>query len=96
LKEGLDGAQLKAATPKWQRILAVRSLSKCANRSSLDMALQFCRGTPGVTVTLLGMRTEAHLRDNQRYFEAGRLSAQEYMGISHIKEAESKLTELPN
>src|SRR5882757_4709944 len=45
LKDGLDGAQLKAATPKWQRILAVRSLSGRANRSALDMALQFCRGT---------------------------------------------------
>jgi aryl-alcohol dehydrogenase-like predicted oxidoreductase len=82
LKDGLDGEQLKAATPKWQRILAVRSLSKSANRSPLDMALQFCRGTPGVSVTLLGMRTEGHLRDNQRYFEAGRLSAQEYMAIA--------------
>jgi aryl-alcohol dehydrogenase-like predicted oxidoreductase len=81
LKDGLDRAQLEAATPKWQRILTLRSLSERSNRSVLDMALQFCRGTPGVSVTLLGMRTEAHLRDNQRYFEAGRLSAEEYMAI---------------
>jgi aryl-alcohol dehydrogenase-like predicted oxidoreductase len=81
LKDGLDGKELEAATPKWQRILAVRSLSKSANRSPLDMALQFCRGTPGVSVTLLGMRTAGHLQDNQRYFEADRLSHQQYTAI---------------
>jgi aryl-alcohol dehydrogenase-like predicted oxidoreductase len=86
LKDGLEGAQLEAATTKWQRILAVRSLSRSANRSALEMALQFCRGTPAVSVTLLGMRTENHLRDNQRYFEAGALSPEEYMAIRHINE----------
>jgi aryl-alcohol dehydrogenase-like predicted oxidoreductase len=93
LKDGLDGKELEAATPKWQRILAVRSLSASANRSALDMALQFCRGTPGVSVTLLGMRTEAHLLDNQRYFEAGSLSAAQYTAIRRVNEVESGLTE---
>src|SRR5271163_3388024 len=55
LKDGLDGALLKAATPKWQRILALRSLSRSTGRSLLEIALQFCRGTPAVSVTLLGM-----------------------------------------
>ncbi len=46
LKDGLDEAQLKAVTPKWRRILALRSLGRSMNRSVLDIAFQFCRGTP--------------------------------------------------
>jgi aryl-alcohol dehydrogenase-like predicted oxidoreductase len=79
LKDGLDEAQLKAATPKWQRILDVRSLSKSMGRSALDAALQFCRCTPVVSVTLLGMRVEDHLRENLRYAQASPLNAEEYM-----------------
>jgi len=78
LKDDLDEAQLKAATPKWQRILALRSFSRNANRSALDVALQFCRGTRAVSVTVLGMRIESHLRDNLRYFEGRPLSSEEY------------------
>jgi aryl-alcohol dehydrogenase-like predicted oxidoreductase len=63
-KDGLDATQLAAATPKWQRILELRALSERTGRPLLDMALQFCLGTSAISVTLLGMRTEAHLRDN--------------------------------
>jgi aryl-alcohol dehydrogenase-like predicted oxidoreductase len=83
LKDSLDEAQLKEATPKWQRILALRSLSKTTGRSVLDIALQFCRGTPAVSVTLLGMRTEGHLSDNLRHFQALPLSAQEYSAVRY-------------
>lgn len=83
LKDGLDGAQLEAATPKWQRILAIRSLSKNAGRSPLDVALQFCRGTPSVSVTLLGMRLEGQLRENLRHYQANPLSAEEYTALRH-------------
>jgi aryl-alcohol dehydrogenase-like predicted oxidoreductase len=82
LKDGLEGAQLEAATPKWQRILAIRSLGKSLDRSPLDLALQFCRTTPAVSVTLLGMRTENHLRDNLRYFGGSLLSASEYATLT--------------
>lgn len=92
LKDGLDGAQLKAATPKWERILALRSLSKSTGRSLLDIALQFCRGTPAVSVTLLGMRVETHLRENLRYFQASPLDAEEYMALRHFQKLEEKLT----
>jgi aryl-alcohol dehydrogenase-like predicted oxidoreductase len=85
LKDGLDAAQLKAATPKWQRILALRSFSESAHRSVLDAALQFCRGTPAVSVTLLGMRVEGHLRDNQRYFEAPLLDAEQYLALRRLQ-----------
>jgi aryl-alcohol dehydrogenase-like predicted oxidoreductase len=88
LKETLDGAQLKAATPKWQRILALRSLSNSMGRSMLDVALQFCRGTDAISVTLLGMRVENHLRENLRYLQAGPLDAAEYMALRHLQRVE--------
>jgi len=88
LKDGLDAAQLETATPKWQHILALRSLSKSTGRSVLDMALQFCRGTAAVSVTLLGMRTESHVRENLRYFEGYPLNAEEYTAIRHLEEVE--------
>jgi aryl-alcohol dehydrogenase-like predicted oxidoreductase len=91
LKDGLDEMQLKAATPKWERILALRSLAGSTNRPVLDMALQFCRATAGVSVTLLGMRTENHLRENLRYFAARPLGAAEYAAIHHPEELKSPL-----
>jgi aryl-alcohol dehydrogenase-like predicted oxidoreductase len=81
LKDGLDGAQLEAATPKWQRILALRSISQGMGRPLLDRAFQFCRGTPGVSVTLLGMHTESHLQENLGYLQAPALNAQEYEAL---------------
>ncbi len=81
LKAGLDAAQLAAATPKWQRVLALHSLIESTGGSLLGTALQYCRGTPGVSVTLLGMRTEDHLKDNLRYIEAPPLSAEEYAAL---------------
>jgi aryl-alcohol dehydrogenase-like predicted oxidoreductase len=86
LKDGLDGEELKAVTPKWQRILALRSLSTGMGRSLLDVAFQFCRGTPVVSVTLLGMRVESHLRDNLRYIESSPLNAEEYEALLHSQE----------
>jgi len=85
LKDGLDESQLKVATPKSQRILALRSLSKSKGRSLLDIALQFCRGTPAVSVTLLGMHAESHLRDNLRYVQAPPLNAEEYMALRRLQ-----------
>jgi aryl-alcohol dehydrogenase-like predicted oxidoreductase len=83
LKDGLDEAQLKGATPKWQRILALRSQSKSMGRSLLETAAQFCRGTSAVNVTLVGMRVENHLSENLRYFQACPLSADAYMALRH-------------
>ncbi len=81
LKDGLDGAQLQTATPKWQRILALRLLSRDMGRSLLDVAFQFCRSTPGVGVTLLGMRIETHLRENLHYVAAPPLNAEQYKAL---------------
>ena len=93
LKDSLDEAQLKAATPKWQRILALRSLGKATERSLLDLALQFCRATPAVSVTLLGMRIENHLRDNLHYVQAPPLNSEEYMALCRLQPVEEILTD---
>jgi aryl-alcohol dehydrogenase-like predicted oxidoreductase len=85
LKDGLDGSQLKAATPKWQHIMALRSFSASKDRPVLDIAFQFCRGTPEVTVTLLGMRVESHLHENLRYLEGYPLSTAEYAALRHLQ-----------
>jgi aryl-alcohol dehydrogenase-like predicted oxidoreductase len=90
LKDGLGGTQLKEVTPKWPRILALRSLSKGMRRSVLDMAYQFCRGTAAIDVTLLGMRIETHLRENLRYVQGTTLNADEYRALCHPQEADER------
>jgi aryl-alcohol dehydrogenase-like predicted oxidoreductase len=87
LKDSLDEAHLKATTPKWQQILALRALSHDKGRPVLDLAFQFCRGTPAVGVTLLGMHTEKHLLDNLRHVDAPALDAEEYLTLRHAKAA---------
>ena len=87
MKDSLDEVQLKEATPKWQRILALRALSRKSGRSVLDLALQFCRGTPAVSVTLLGMRLESQLADNLRYVPASPLKAEEYEALRRLQAA---------
>ena len=91
LKDDLDEAQLRTATPKWQRVLDIRSLSKTMGRSVLDSALQFCRDTPQVNVTLLGMRTATHLRENSRYIQAAALSSEQYAAFRRAPELKEKL-----
>jgi aryl-alcohol dehydrogenase-like predicted oxidoreductase len=50
-------------------------------RSVLDLALQFCRATPDVGVTLLGMRVENHLRENLRFVQAPPLDTEQYQAL---------------
>jgi len=92
LKESLTQAQLAAATPKWQRIMALRENSRSTGRSLLETAAQFCRATPGISVTLLGMRTETHLRENLRHFQARPMSAEEFVAVRRVQELEGSLT----
>lgn len=87
LKEDLDEARLRTITPKWQHILALRSLSRSMGRSTLDVAFQFCRGSPAVSVTLLGMRVEDHLRDNLRHVQAPALNAAEYAAVLGLRDS---------
>ena len=85
LKDTLDEAQQREARPKWQSILALRAFAERTGRSLLDVAFQFCRGNPAVSVTLLGMRVESHLRDNLRHLEGLPLSAEEHMTLRQIR-----------
>lgn len=91
LKDGLDTAQLATITPKWPRILALRALSRQMGRSLLDVAFQFCRGTPQVSVTLLGMHKQSQLRDNLRYLNSPLLTAEEYTALRNLGMAGSGL-----
>jgi aryl-alcohol dehydrogenase-like predicted oxidoreductase len=84
LKENLDETELKASTPKWPQILALRSLSDAMGRPILDCALQFCRATTAVSVTLLGMHTEIQLRKNLRYVDSPPLAPDEYQALRSL------------
>jgi aryl-alcohol dehydrogenase-like predicted oxidoreductase len=86
LKDDLPEAHLRAATPKWQQVLAMRAFSMSKGRSAPDIALQFCRATPGVSVTLVGIRVEKHLRDSLRYVESQPLEAGDYAALRHLQE----------
>jgi aryl-alcohol dehydrogenase-like predicted oxidoreductase len=46
-----------------------------------EVALQFVLGTPGVSVTLVGMRTMAHLSSNLRHLAATPLSSEEVRAL---------------
>ena len=81
LKESLKEAELKTLTPKWERILALRQLAAQSGRSVLESALQFCLHVKPISVTILGMRTETHLRDNLRYYSAPPLTEAEYQTL---------------
>jgi aryl-alcohol dehydrogenase-like predicted oxidoreductase len=82
LKETLTEPELKEQTPKWPQILAFRRIAAQHHRPLLEMALQFSLRTASVSVTLLGMRTEAHLSDNLRYYAAPPLTDAEYREIT--------------
>jgi aryl-alcohol dehydrogenase-like predicted oxidoreductase len=81
LKEGQTETQLQAITPKWARILRLREISEGAGRPLLESALQFCLYTSSIAVTLLGMRTGDHLRENLKYYQAPPLTAEEYASL---------------
>jgi aryl-alcohol dehydrogenase-like predicted oxidoreductase len=85
LKDGTDAAQLEEMTPKWRRILALREFGSTSGRSVLETALQFCRSSPGVSVTILGMRTPQHLRDSLQNLAAPPLRADEYAALRGLR-----------
>ncbi len=85
LKDGIEEAQLRQMTPKWREILALRAFAARSGRSVLDIAFQFCRGNPAVNVTLLGMRTQNHLRDNLRYLDGKPLGSDELEELRKLR-----------
>jgi len=82
LKAEYTEAQLRELTPKWPQIMALRQIAERRGRSVLELALQFSLHTRAVAVTLLGMRTPAHLADNLQHFAAAALSDEEYRELA--------------
>ena len=78
LNPALTPQKLQEQTPdKWQQILTYRQIAEEQGRSILEMALQFSLSMRPVSVTLLGMRTETHLRTNLAYLNSPALTEEE-------------------
>jgi aryl-alcohol dehydrogenase-like predicted oxidoreductase len=84
LKTSLSESELKAITEKWPRILAYRRLAAQQNRSLLELALQYSRSFPAISVHLLGMRTETHLRENLQLLGSSLLTSAEQDELKRI------------
>ncbi len=87
LKESLTETQLRQQTPKCDWILALRRLAADWNRPMMELALQYCLRTPGIAVTLLGMRTVEHVRDNIRCYDARPMTDEEFAAIAKLSAA---------
>jgi aryl-alcohol dehydrogenase-like predicted oxidoreductase len=84
LKTSLTQEELKEMTEKWPQIIAYRRLAEQRGRSLLELALQFSHSFAPISVHLLGIRTEAHLRDNLKYLAASPLTTEEMAEIEAI------------
>lgn len=84
LGKSIDALKLEQSIPdeaereaKRREIMAYDRIAQEHSRPLAQMALQFVRATEGISVTLLGMRTEEHLADNMRHLGAPPLSTEE-------------------
>jgi aryl-alcohol dehydrogenase-like predicted oxidoreductase len=88
LAKSAGALELEAVIPdkaereaKRNEILGYARLAEQARRSLPEVALQFVLGTAGVSVTLLGMRTQHQLTDNLRNLTAPSLADAERRAI---------------
>jgi aryl-alcohol dehydrogenase-like predicted oxidoreductase len=72
---------------KRQEISALRAVAERSGRSLPELALQFIRSAEGVSVTLVGMRTSAHLADTLRLRAAAPLSDGERQAIAALHQS---------
>jgi aryl-alcohol dehydrogenase-like predicted oxidoreductase len=84
LKDSLSPDELRKLTPKSEWIVALRDIAMERQRSLLELALQFSLRANGVSVTLLGMRTVEHVRENLRYYNSPSLTDDEYVACSEL------------
>lgn len=63
---------------KRREIRACNRIAERHSRPLAQIALQFVRASEGISITLLGMRTEEQLANNMRHLEASPLSLEEY------------------
>lgn len=78
LKASLTPAELQASEPKWQRVLKLRRIVEQYGRSPLEAALQFALLERRIGVSILGMRTPAHVATNLQYYASRSLSEEEF------------------
>ena len=86
LNVDLTQKQLQEKTFRWQEIMRYRRTAEQHGRSLTETALQFSLNIRPITVNLLGMRTEAHLRTNLDYLAAPALSDFELRALAAVKE----------
>ena len=78
LKASLTPAELQASEPKWERVLKLRRIVELYGRSPLEAALQFVLLERRIGVSILGMRTPAHVAANLQYYSSRPLSDEEF------------------
>lgn len=76
-EDNVTEATLRALTPDWREFVRLRDTSRMLGRPLLETALQFCLASAPITVTILGTRTPAHLRQNLRFHAAAPLREDE-------------------
>jgi len=81
LKESLGADELRAATEKWRRVMALREAASRLGRPLLQAALHFSLRAPRVSVTLVGMRTMEHLEENLAHLAAPPLTDAEFAAL---------------
>jgi len=76
-RNGLAQAELQALTPDWPEIVELHRRADEIGRPLMEAALQFSLAPREVAVTILGMRTRAHLAANLRNYSAAPLTPSE-------------------
>jgi aryl-alcohol dehydrogenase-like predicted oxidoreductase len=76
-KDGLAEDRLRELTADWEQILVLRHRAAQLRRPLLEAALQFSIATPPIAVTIVGMRTPAHVRANLCHYDAAPLAESE-------------------
>ncbi len=71
--------RLKSGLPEWLGTLFRGSAS------DVQRALQFARSTPGVTVALVGMKTEAHVRENLETARIPPASVEDFLKLFEVQ-----------
>jgi len=90
LKDALTERELRELTPKCDWILALRALALQSQRSVLELALQYSLCAPAVSVTLLGMRTVEHVRQNLQRYAVAPLSDDEFAACERLAAAHAE------
>jgi aryl-alcohol dehydrogenase-like predicted oxidoreductase len=82
LDDEVSESTLRAMDPNWTEFVRVRAAVHELGRPLLETALQFCLAIRPIAVTIIGMRTRAHLRENLRHLAAAPLSTSEIASLA--------------